>query len=287
MKYVGDHDIWNIELTHIDKFKISLKKSGLSNVTINLRLSKLKRFLNWFKERNPEFEVPAWQKLTEKKKIPQVLTADNLARIIEWISRNRSDASHNMKTGYKCLERFLFAVIGTGARRSEIYYLKWRDIDLEKGLITVRARQDGVKLKDDKLKAMPVFLNEYLVNEKRCYPGEEYLLDNGKGEIHYSSPKIVTNTFNKIFKNLGIRGRIKPVHGFRSGYATMLKDIGVDVHTIQQLMGHKNIETTLGYFSNVDVAQITAIGKLNEEITVKFGRKIGTDSLTLPQPPET
>jgi site-specific recombinase XerD len=55
----------------------------------------------------------------------------------------------------------------------------------------------------------------------------------------------------RIAKRAKVKVPSKPMHAFRALYATRLVRSGVDIYTVQQFLGHADIETTQGYLRAV------------------------------------
>jgi site-specific recombinase XerD len=61
----------------------------------------------------------------------------------------------------------------------------------------------------------------------------------------------LNRTLEQIAKRAGVKLPSKPMHAFRAYYATRLVRGGVDIYTVQRLLGHSDIETTQGYLRAV------------------------------------
>jgi len=57
--------------------------------------------------------------------------------------------------------------------------------------------------------------------------------------------------YRRFLKRHGLDGEALNLHRFRHTFATMLLETGVNPKIVQKLMGHKDIETTLGIYSHV------------------------------------
>jgi integrase/recombinase XerD len=68
---------------------------------------------------------------------------------------------------------------------------------------------------------------------------------DGKPNIH------IDRIIKGIAKRAGVAVPMKPMHSFRVLYATSLCRAGVDIYTIQKLLGHADIETTMSYLRAV------------------------------------
>ena len=131
---------------------------------------------------------------------------------------------------------------GAGLRLNELCHLKIGDIDSAR--MTIRVEQ-GKGAKDRYTLLSPRLLAE-LRRYWIAYRPKVWLFASNDGEH-----PIGDATVQKIFYAAKKRAAIVKqcgIHGLRHAFATHLLEAGVDVHTIQRLMGHGHISSTLRYF---------------------------------------
>ncbi len=129
----------------------------------------------------------------------------------------------------------------TGMRKSEIFKLKWVDLDFRRGFITLRDPKGGpdqkIPLNDS---AREIFQSIYKQDDKDGFvflgrfPGR-HLTDCRK-------------SFARIAKAAGFPKGFRPLHGLRHVFASMLASSGkVDMFILQKLLTHKDPKTSQRY----------------------------------------
>ena len=144
------------------------------------------------------------------------------------------------------------ALFATGLRVGEIVALQPGDIDSKRGLVHVR-RGKGSKPRS-------VMLSPWLLDDLRNYwrqtrPTGPWLFPSRVPGDHIST-RAVQNALKRAAARAGIHRHITP-HTLRHAFATGLLDSGVDIRTIQRLLGHATLGTTLRYL-HVSTARIEA-----------------------------
>jgi integrase len=125
----------------------------------------------------------------------------------------------------------------TGMRRGEQYQLRWQDIDLSNGIITIRRSKHGearhIQI-NSVARAALLKLREHTGGPGYVCPG----LDNSRKR--YS---------RQWFEEVTEKAEISNFHwhDLRHTFASRLVMAGVPLRAVQVLMGHKRIETTLRY----------------------------------------
>jgi len=253
---VGDHPLRDFGMLHVDRYTTWLQQQGLEPATLNIRLHTLNTFLNWAVERELLEKKPRVRQLRATKKLPKVLSPEDVDALMAHVTKLReSHPNRRQRAYYRLHERFLRVARYTGARLSEVFWLKWEQIDLEASVIRVEKQgQFNVKERREKILPIPQRLRDYLAAERAASPGETYLLDDGVGALAYTSPYALTRVFQRHFQHLGFSKRgIKPVHGLRAFFAGELRNtLGLDIHTVKTWLGHSNISVTEGYFPDPD-----------------------------------
>jgi integrase/recombinase XerD len=151
--------------------------------------------------------------------------------------------------------RLLIGVLyGCGLRCMEVRSLRLGDLDFDRLQLRVK---DGKGLKD-RYVAMSAHLarglRQYLEHDKpKEFVFESTLHGNPSPDFdgRYSQ-RGVQWAVKQAAKKVGIKKEVS-VHTLRHSYATHLLEDGLDLLSLKQLLGHANIETTMGY---LHVAQI-------------------------------
>jgi integrase len=167
------------------------------------------------------------------------------------------------------LEALLTLALATGMRRGEILGLKWRDVDLEKGVLWIRctvnyvARHGFVEGKpktvsSDREIMLPQFVIDVLRQhrvaqlETRLKVGVAWidrdLVFPGKGG-DFMGPSTLLYHFSRLLREAGLP-RIR-FHDLRHSAATLLLSMGVSMKVVQELLGHSNFSTTANVYSHV------------------------------------
>jgi integrase len=151
-----------------------------------------------------------------------------LKRLIEAIEKEKNIQVKNlMKTA-------LF----TGMRRGELFKLKWKDIDWERGFINIRDPKDGPDQK------IPLNSEARKVLESHVRTKSDYVFPGRGGRKRVDINKQV----NCIKEKAGLPKDFRPLHGLRHAYASMLASSGqVDMYTLQKLLTHKDPRMTQRY----------------------------------------
>jgi integrase/recombinase XerD len=184
----------------------------------------------------------------QPQKLPEILSREEVWRLLTVPPHPR----HRL---------LLTTVYAAGLRGSEAIALKVSDIDADR--MTIRIAQ-GKGAKDRYVPLAARLLQDLRVYWKTA-PPRIWLFANRQG----TRPIDIT-VAQKIYTLAKLRaGIVKQggIHALRHAFATHLLEAGVDRHTVQRLLGHRQISTTMRYFH------------------LSQGRLVGTRSpLDLPKP---
>ncbi|HHW42537.1 MAG TPA: site-specific integrase [Desulfotomaculum sp.] len=223
------------------------------------------------------------------------------------VSRNVAEATTPPKQGKKEIQyltteeikRFLqvaresryyvamLTELGTGLRRGELLGLKWEDVDLKRGVITVRRQlvraKGGPVFHEPKTDAgvrtvtLPAEVLRELKAHKARQNEEKLLLGNAyedSGLVFCQAngrrlePRNFTRHFDNLLKKTGIRH--VSFHSLRHTHATELLRLGVNLKTIQGRLGHSNFNVTANFYAHIaDELQQEAAEKINGVLKVK------------------
>lgn len=163
------------------------------------------------------------------KKLPEILSREEVARLI--------DAVANVKH-----RTLLMTTYAAGLRLSEVIALKPGDID--SGRMTLRVEQ-GKGAQDRYTLLSPSLLTQLRKYWEAFHP-RAWLFPGRSAERHIQD-SVVQRTYTRAKARAGIRKQ-GGIHALRHAFATHLLEAGVDVHSIQRLLGHRSLGTTARYF---------------------------------------
>jgi integron integrase len=203
-----------------------------------------------------------------KRRLPVVLTVQEVERIFDRMS------------GVRKLMAML--TYGCGLRLSECVRLRIKDIDLEQNIVTVRSGKGDndrrtvlpERLKDDLIHhitsvrslydrdreqnlngvALPAALERKYPNAGKewrwfwLFPAKSLSIDPRTNAVrrHHIHPAALQRAFKAAVTEAGITKQAS-VHTLRHSFATHLLEGGYDIRTVQELLGHKQLHTTMIY----------------------------------------
>jgi len=129
---------------------------------------------------------------------------------------------------------------GMGLRLSEIINLKITDIDSNNMQVFI----EKSKGKKDRYVNLPQSILKQLRIYYKTYSPKKFLFEGQGGEQY--AKRSLQNVFKNALQKAGINKKIG-IHSLRHSYATHLLEQGTDIRFIQELLGHKDIKTTLIY----------------------------------------
>ena len=177
------------------------------------------------------------------------------------------------------LHTFVVIALNTGLRVSEVLSLTWEDVDFEKSVIKVRNDGDFTT-KSGENREVPVnaFLDSVLKKAPRGI-ADPHIILTSKGTR--PDRRLVYKHFKRALPQAGLPGSFR-IHDMRHTFGTTLAAKGEDVRTIQELMGHKDLKTTMIYLHAAPNRMRAAVENLGldgskptEPVTIWSQRKRG------------
>lgn len=165
------------------------------------------------------------------KTLPRVLSRDEVSRLFAAAPNPRA-------------RTLLMLTYATGLRVSEVCALQLADIESAPDRMCIKVRQ-GKGAKDRYTMLSPQLLatlRDYWLQ----YRPRTWVFPNptGTGPIDI---KVAQRIYGVARDRAGL-GRNGGIHTLRHSFATHLLEAGVDIHTIQRLLGHGHVSTTMRYF---------------------------------------
>ncbi len=231
-------DPTQVRIAHLKLYVVELFDLGLSARSQARIISGWKQFFDFLLLENviPDDPSEALELPKIGRKLPDVLTIEEIDKLIECIDLSTNEAQRNsaiLETLYSC-----------GLRVSELIGLRFEDCYFDEGFIRIIG-------KGNKERLVPV--SEKMVDEIRLYVERDRVeLNIKKGHeafvfLNRRGAQLTRVMIFTIIKNLsfaaGIKKKISP-HTFRHSFATHLIEGGANLRAIQEMLGHESITTT-------------------------------------------
>ena len=169
----------------------------------------------------------------------------------------------------RCLEAEFDLALDTGMRRGEQYRLRWEDVNCRLVIITIPRSKHGER------RYIPINSAAKIALEvlQRQTDGSGYVVPGAKAPRN----KDPRRTFEAAVKESGILNF--RYHDIRHTFASRLVMAGVDLRTVQELMGHKTVTMTIRYSHLAPSHQREAIERL-VSVPSQRAQKTSTDIRT-------
>ena len=214
----------------------------LSMSTMNSKLSAVKHiysmlYIQGFISENP-FHALDYKIKNGKKTLRRPLSQREISVFLESIDTS---------TPLGLRDRTIFELIySSGLRVNEACSLKIGDINFDDREAIVRGKFDRDRMVPISVVAID-FLKRYLAERINNVDGYVFLGLRSGGFKKPMRSKHVSRIFREYLRRFGMDSPDISTHSIRHSTATHLLDNGASVRHVQELLGHKNIETTVRY----------------------------------------
>ena len=240
-----------ITLAELRAYVAAMNNAQYSSATISRRLASLRSFFKFcMREEIVDTNIAKFlRNPRNRRNLPHFLTTEDMKRLL---------AAPSVTEHAGLRDRAILEVMYSGGLRvSELVGLNDLDVDFEEGILTIRG-----KGKKERLALLGSYAGEAL---------QEWLaVRNVRPSLKRGTEiPVFTNRFGgrlttrsvgrmleKYLKETGLDNRTSP-HTLRHSFATHLLDRGADIRSVQELLGHKSLETTQIY-THVSTAVLLA-----------------------------
>ena len=246
-----EHDVQAFVLKKIER---GLSVKSVKDILIVLKMVMKFGVKNeWMTHYEWDIKYPA----NNQPKELEVLSVANHKKILDYVQHN-----------FTFMSLGIYISLSTGLRIGEICALKWSDINVADGTITVQRTIERIYVVEGGKKHTKLVINTpKTVNSCREIPmskellamvkpmkkvvnGDFYVLTN---EDKPTEPRTYRNYYNRLMEKLDIP-KFK-YHGLRHSFATRCIEAGCDYKTVSVLLGHSNISTTLNLYVHPNMEQ--------------------------------
>lgn len=243
----------------VQAFVLHKIESGLSTKSVKNILIVLKMVMKFGvkKEWMTYYEWDIKYPPSSENKVLDVLSVTNHRKILNHIQ------SHFTFMGLG-----IYISLSTGLRIGEVCALKWSDINVTDGILTVNRTIERIYIIEGEKKHTELVINtpktknscrEIPMNKellgmlkplKKVVNDDYYILTNDERPIE---PRTYRNYYKRLMEKLDIP-KLK-YHGLRHSFATRCIEVGCDYKTVSVLLGHSNISTTLNLYVHPNMEQ--------------------------------
>lgn len=243
----------------VQAFVLHKIESGLSTKSVKDILIVLKMVMKFGvkKEWMTYYEWDIKYPPSLENKVLDVLSVTNHRKILNHIQ------SHFTFMGLG-----IYISLSTGLRIGEICALKWSDINVTDGILTVNRTIERIYIIEGEKKHTELVINtpktknscrEIPMNKellgmlkplKKVVNDDYYILTNDERP---TEPRTYRNYYKRLMEKLDIP-KLK-YHGLRHSFATRCIEVGCDYKTVSVLLGHSNISTTLNLYVHPNMEQ--------------------------------
>ncbi|MEM5567098.1 tyrosine-type recombinase/integrase [Psychroserpens sp. AS72] len=237
------NSIDDVNYQQIRNWIVSLVESGISNRSINRKISSLNTYYKFLLKAkaitvNPLTKHKA---LKVSKKIQVPFSEIEMRQVLDEL---------NSETDFEGLRNRLIIELfyATGIRRIELVQLKLTDVDMSNKTLKVlgkRNKERLIPLLDSVIKTLKMYLSQR--NELEVLVDRSHLFLTKKGVKIYET--LVYRIINDYFSKVSSKVKRSP-HILRHSFATHLLNQGANLNAVKELLGHSSLAATQIYTHN-------------------------------------
>jgi integrase/recombinase XerC len=238
-----DDNLLSVTYNQIRSWIVSLSDDGISNSSINRKISSLKSFYKFLLKSKQIDSSPLLKHkaLKSPKKIQIPFSEKEVEMVLNQIT---------YKDGFEGVRDKLIIDLfyTTGIRRTELINLKTNNVDLSNSTIKVLGKRNKERI----IPILPIItvqIQKYLAEKRAAQELKEegFFFQTLNGVKLNDS--FVYRLINYYFSNVSEKVKKSP-HILRHTFATHLLNNGADINSVKELLGHSSLASTQVYTHN-------------------------------------
>lgn len=218
---------------------VTLVNKGLSNRSVNRKVSSLKSFYKFLQkiEKIKVSPLAKHQSLKVPKQVQTPFSQKEMEQVLEVMS-------HQKPTFESVRNRLIVELLySTGMRRNELIHLTLSDVNIHKGTVKVLGKRNKERI-IPLLPSVQQSVEEYLRYREKLELNSVFLFLTKKEKKIY--PSLVYSIINSYFSAVSSKVKKSP-HIIRHSFATHLLNEGADLNSVKELLGHSSLVSTQIY----------------------------------------
>ena len=242
MTTYGQQDLKEVNYSQVRSWIVQLVEEGLSNNSINRKISSLKAYYR-FLQKTKQLEVSPLAKHRALKTNRKLQVPFSEAEVDTALLKIPAEGFEEVRN--KLMVELFYS---TGIRRSELIGIKLQDVDLSSGILKVKGKGNKERF-IPLLSTVIASVKEYLEERKGVENdiSEGYFFLTAAGVKMYDS--LVYRTINNYFRGISSKLKKSP-HILRHSFATHLLNQGAHLNAVKELLGHSSLAATQVYTHN-------------------------------------
>ena len=232
-------DVAKIEKDDIKVYLTILFKHNNKSSTISRKISSLKSFYKYLNlkgimSHNPMSTIKYPKK---EKLLPKFIQYNELEELLKVSKEGKFGDRNNL---------IIELLYDTGVRVSELVNIKISDIDFDNKKIRIMGKGSYERFAffgENGYIALKKYMDGLRIQLLDNKSSDFLILNKDGGKI---TPRGVAKIIDSMIKNTSLKLKISP-HTLRHTFATHLLDNGCDIRSVQEMLGHKNINSTQVY----------------------------------------
>lgn len=224
------------DMSELDRFIQKRVNAGIKATTIRTQMLILSGAWNSFNKKVYNIPPLEYTHLKQPKDKTLYLKPEHELALVEFLE-TRKPIGGGVGDWQHEIHDVLVMLIDTGARYNEICLLEWEQIDLKRRKIELWRKKNEVESYIN----MTDRVFEVLSRRSKNKLHAKWVFTNWKRTSHRG---FQTNYLNILLKKIGIPNTL---HHIRHGFATKLLKAGMTLKALKELLGHKDIKTTMRY----------------------------------------
>ena len=233
----------NTTSAHLSSYVYALYERGITQTSTNRKLSSIRRFFKYLHQQKhiTDESIQNFANVKQKAYTPHALGEEETKNFIKAIKPEPYDNWQKWRN-----YTLLLMLYGLGLRTSEALALRWQDVQADNAYIQGKGSKERV------VPLLPIVTNALKTlqaKSPRSAPAHPIFITLHKSakQLNFNA-RSVRRLVEGLRYELGLPQDLTP-HTLRHCFATHLLEHGVDLRTVQDLLGHSSLSTTQRYLA--------------------------------------